>query len=811
MASNNIARLGVVLGLDTAEFTAEVDKAIAINKKMANEIKRDTNAAAGELANLKHATEDYGKALSKVELIQREITSGRFMNATSEMKQRLLEQAAAYDKIAVSQKKITGELTQQQKLALTYQTTDLFTQIASGQNPMIALIQQGGQLKDQMGGLGGMFRALGTLITPFSVGLTSVVAIFGSLGLALYKAKDELDKFKDSMTLTGQFAGIAYSQFVSMGDALSQKLGASIGSTRDVLSELVSSGQFTAKSIDSVASVILKFAKISGVDAKDAAKQLIPLMDGTASSAKQLNDKYHFLTLEQYKYIKQLEEQGRLQESAKFTADKLKDSLSDTERNLGTLETAWKTVKEMASGAWDAMLGIGRAPTAKSLKSIEDEINKTVLTIQQRKGLGLNTQTMEAELEKMRQKLADETGKIYAEIDVAEAKAKAAEENQRKINWEEKYGMAAKQKAVELAKQIAETDYIIAVNSATEINKMILEKDKKIADARLEMRQKNESEKNQFVAQNTAIFNEKQFQAEQEYSEKLKQFWLKKYMEQAEIRAQYKQDEIDYENARGKAMEQSNQAAQDATKNLTNQKQLLELKRQMIYATEEEQRLAEISLKYGLQRRENYGKENEAFLNMQADKQEAIENFNVAIEISTKKTQQVFDSVYGNLGAAIDNFVKTGKLSMKDLARSIIQDLIAIQMKAAAMRFLGGAFSMFSGFAGGANMQIAAGTVGDYNTLGMLSGQRASGGSVTNDAAYLVGERGPELFVPSGSGTIIPNNQMGNMGGTTNVTNNYINAIDTKSFEDRLLGSSNAIWAANQYANKSLAVNRGRA
>jgi hypothetical protein len=52
---------------------------------------------------------------------------------------------------------------------------------------------------------------------------------------------------------------------------------------------------------------------------------------------------------------------------------------------------------------------------------------------------------------------------------------------------------------------------------------------------------------------------------------------------------------------------------------------------------------------------------------------------------------------------------------------------------------------------------------------------------------------------------------MGNMGSTTNVTNNYINAIDTKSFEDRLLGSSNAIWAANQYAGKSLAVNRGRA
>lgn len=805
MASNNIARLGVVLGLDTAEFTAEVDKAIAINKKMANEIKRDTNAAAGELANLKHATEDYGKALSKVDLIQREITSGRFMNATSEMKQRLLEQAAAYDKIATSQKKITGELTQQQKMALTYQTTDFFTQIASGQNPMIALIQQGGQLKDQMGGLGGMFRALGTLITPLNVGLTATVAIVGSVGYAFYKAKDEMDKFRDSMTLTGQFAGIAYSKFVDMGDALSQKLGSSIGSTRDVLSELVSSGQFTAKSIDSVASVILKFSKISGVDAKDAAKQLIPLLDGTASSAKQLNDKYHFLNLEQYKYIKQLEEQGRLQESAKFTADKLLESLTGTERSLGTLEKAWKAVKDLASEAWDAMLGVGRAPTAKSLKSIEDEINKTVLTIQQRKGLGLNTQTMEAELEKMRQKLADEAGKINSEIDAAEAKAKATEENQKKINWEEKYGMAAKQKAVELAKQTAEAEYIVKINSATELNKMLLEKDKKVEDARIEMRQKNESEKNQFTAQNAEIFKQKQLQAEAEYAEKLKQFWLKRYMEQAEIRAQYQQDEIDYMNAKGKAMEQSNQAAQDATKNLDNQKKLLELKYQMIYATEQEQKLAEISLKYSLLRQENEGKENEKFLNLQLDRQEAIEKFNVSIQESTKRTQQVFESVYGNLSAAIDNFVKTGKLNMKDLARSIIQNLIAIQMKAAAMRFLGAAFSMFAPSVG-ANGASGLGT--DIQGFGS---KYADGGDPTPNTINLVGERGPELFIPRTAGTIIPNHALQNMGSTTNVTNNYINAIDTKSFEDRLLGSSNAIWAANQYANKSLAVNRGRA
>jgi len=37
---------------------------------------------------------------------------------------------------------------------------------------------------------------------------------------------------------------------------------------------------------------------------------------------------------------------------------------------------------------------------------------------------------------------------------------------------------------------------------------------------------------------------------------------------------------------------------------------------------------------------------------------------------------------------------------------------------------------------------------------------KASGGSVSGNQPYIVGERGPELFVPSSSGTIVPNNQL---------------------------------------------------
>lgn len=64
---------------------------------------------------------------------------------------------------------------------------------------------------------------------------------------------------------------------------------------------------------------------------------------------------------------------------------------------------------------------------------------------------------------------------------------------------------------------------------------------------------------------------------------------------------------------------------------------------------------------------------------------------------------------------------------------------------------------------------LSALTQGTGNPLSFLGafksilGFRASGGPVNRNSPYVVGERGPELFVPSVSGNIIPNNRMGSV------------------------------------------------
>jgi phage-related minor tail protein len=56
----------------------------------------------------------------------------------------------------------------------------------------------------------------------------------------------------------------------------------------------------------------------------------------------------------------------------------------------------------------------------------------------------------------------------------------------------------------------------------------------------------------------------------------------------------------------------------------------------------------------------------------------------------------------------------------------------------------------------------------------ILAGFRAEGGPVGAGGAYVVGEKGPELFVPSSSGSIVPNGAMSSSGGPAGgVTVNY--------------------------------------
>ena len=799
----NAATLGVALSLETGNFVTEANKVAYETQKMKNAIAREMKAADKEIKALQYATEDYGKVVSKVTQIERELATGRLKDIKGTDKAaQLLAQAAAYDKVANAAKNASGatfKMNEQQKINLTYQTTDFFTQIASGQSPFIAALQQGGQLKDTMGGLGNMFRAIGSLFTPFSVGLGSVAIGLGAVGVAAYQSSEDIAKLKDALTLSGNYSGMTQESFVKLANTLSGQTRSSIADAKEALLGLISSGQFTEQSIGAVSKAIVTYSEIAGVSATEATQKLKGGLSGTAEGAKALNKEMNFLTLEQYKQIEALEKAGKKQQAAQLVAVALNTKLEQQRRELGLLESAWNTLTKVTSNYWDTFKSLLAGPTqSDTMMALDKQIDSIKQKLAGKenedsgfvRGLRKVLDSLQASKENLLEIQRLQNRSTSAK-DVGTAK--------EKIDEYDKYKGMLTSKAGELAKSRSAAELAIAKQNAHELIQLDLDMKHQLAEANREMLEKNKQEDGRATSQNLEIYKNKAIAIAIETAKK-----------QSDIKTKYALLDLaeslkieDEKNAANVAIDRANEgartASQSQTRELEFQRQSLDLKYQMIYATETEQKLARISLEYARKRQEIEGSAEKDFLSGELDKQEQMERMFVTMQESAQRTQQVFDTVWGNLSSAIDNFVKTGKLSMKDLARSVIADLIAIQMKAAALRFLNFAFSSFGG--GATPYQPAA-------VMGMPG--YANGGEPTVGRPSIVGENGPEIFVPKTAGTIIPNNQISNMGSTTNVTNNYINAIDVKSFEDRLLGSSNTIWAANQYANKNLSTNFGR-
>jgi len=79
----------------------------------------------------------------------------------------------------------------------------------------------------------------------------------------------------------------------------------------------------------------------------------------------------------------------------------------------------------------------------------------------------------------------------------------------------------------------------------------------------------------------------------------------------------------------------------------------------------------------------------------------------------------------------------------------------------------------------------------------------AGGGRIMANQPAIVGEEGPELFMPSTAGTVIPNGEFGMSAPSQRVTYN-INAVDTQSFQQALARDPEFLFAVTQQGARSL-------
>ena len=120
--------------------------------------------------------------------------------------------------------------------------------------------------------------------------------------------------------------------------------------------------------------------------------------------------------------------------------------------------------------------------------------------------------------------------------------------------------------------------------------------------------------------------------------------------------------------------------------------------------------------------------------------------------IKTRDQLQKINDLYSSIGSTIESGLVNaiqgaidGTKSLGDVARSVFGEISRQLISFGVNAFLGSLFPGSSFF------------------------RRANGGPVSSGRSYMVGERGPEMFVPNTSGRIVPNSDMGS---STNVVVN---------------------------------------
>ncbi|SXG98040.1 phage tail length tape measure family protein [Klebsiella variicola] len=299
---------------------------------------------------------------------------------------------------------------------LPAQLNDIAVGLAGGMPLFTIFMQQGSQIADSFGGWGNLFeiikqqllgagdaayessdslsdnanslsenaenaKKLTGFLNPMTIGIGALIAVVGTLAYAWYKGSQEQQEYNKTLIMTGNIAGVTAGKLADMASRVASETGNPIGDVAAILNDVVSSGKIAADSIEMVTHAIVSMTDASDIAAGTLVSDFEKIAANPVSAVTELNEKYNFLTLDIYRQIQALQEQGKTQDAAALATQEYSKMLEERSAkladNLGLFESAWKTLGDAAKGAWDAMLNIGREAT---LEQRLEEAQKLVNT-----------------------------------------------------------------------------------------------------------------------------------------------------------------------------------------------------------------------------------------------------------------------------------------------------------------------------------------------------------------------------------------------------------------------------------------------
>jgi lambda family phage tail tape measure protein len=240
------------------------------------------------------------------------------------------------------------------------QMTDIVTSIVSGQPIWMVAIQQGGQLKDQLGGIGPAARAVSSYVLGMVNPMTLSAAAAVALAVALKQSQDELFDFQKNLILTGRNADISGSQFRGLVSDLDKLAGVTRGGAVDALTAVAASGQFAGEQFLMVAEAAARMESSTGQASSKTVEAFQRIARDPVDALVELNKQEGFLTAAQLLRIRTLQEEGNEQqavaEALQIYYERSINVANQAEAAMPSLVKWWRDVKDEVGGAWGEVM-----------------------------------------------------------------------------------------------------------------------------------------------------------------------------------------------------------------------------------------------------------------------------------------------------------------------------------------------------------------------------------------------------------------------------------------------------------------------
>ena len=342
--SSNIA---VSISADTTQLTAQL--AVA---------KADLSATTAELRRTAQAMREAGTGAGddlKSGLTQAAEAAAKAQASVSALRAKLADTVAPINGVAAAGEHQAGIF--REKMVMAHEAL---------MGNYSRLIGSSMVLAERTGGIGAAFA---TMVNPTTLAIGAVVAVvggFAKLVVSAEEAERSLNKLKDAFTAVGHGGMMSNTGIEEMVGRIAHLPGVSREAAEQIVSDFARTRQIGGDLFRALAEDIDRSARVMGVDAPEAAKQLASAFADPAKGAHELDAAYNILTAAQLQQIDTLQRQGDRIGAQTVLLQAWKARLGELPPGLTEIQTASNNL----GNAWDTLThSIGETESWKSARA----------------------------------------------------------------------------------------------------------------------------------------------------------------------------------------------------------------------------------------------------------------------------------------------------------------------------------------------------------------------------------------------------------------------------------------------------------